>query len=270
MKNKLAILIAIAVGLVAVILIYAYIRNTAFGGAEDAAKVRVIVANKNLAEGRTLRAGDWAISEMPAGTYKKARHLLINSREVGIYAGQVLTRSYRRGEYLSQSTFRSQGSPEDFTIEEGSRAVTINVDDVSGVAGLIRPKDRVDVVLVERLSRAIDRRRPTGPSGGQQPASGERVRVTVFRNVLVLATGRQTTTLDIGNVRRGGYRTVTFELPDEKALVLSSVQNFATITLMLRNQNDLPGRDIRMEVDSANLLETLEKLKEGAESPPGD
>jgi len=269
MKNKLAILIAIAVGLVAVILIYAYIRNSAFGGAEDAAKVRVIVANKNLAAGRTLRTGDWAIAKMPAGTYKKARSLLINVQEIGNYAGQVLTRSYRRGEYLSPFSFRSQGSPEDFTIEEGSRAVTINVDDVSGVAGLIRPKDRVDVVLVERLSRAMDRRRPTGPSGGQ-PASGERVRVTVFRNVLVLATGRQTTTLDIGNVRRGGYRTVTFELPDEKALVLSSVQNFATITLMLRNQNDLPGKDIRMEVDSANLLETLEKLKEGAESPPGD
>jgi pilus assembly protein CpaB len=45
-------------------------------------------------------------------------------------------------------------------IEEGKRAVTVRVDDVRGVAGLILPGDHVDVVLIrmeqgQRLSNVI-------------------------------------------------------------------------------------------------------------------
>ncbi len=270
MKNQIAILVAIVIGLIAAVLIYGFISGSTPGGGDGGGEVVIIVAGKNLKPGRALRPGDWDTAAIPRSIYNRAGHVLIRKEQIGAYDGQILTRQYREGMYLSPLTFKSKGSPEDFEVEPGNRAVTIDVDDISGVAGLIRPKDRVDVVIVQRLSRAISRRRPTG--GGPQPPAqkGERLQLTVFRNVLVLATGRQTTTLDIGSVRRGGYETITFELPDEKALVLSSVQKFARVTLLLRSKNELPGEDIEVEVDSADLLEALKVLgARNGEAPPG-
>ena len=269
MKNQIAILVAIVIGLIAAVLIYGFISKSALTAADGGGEVAIIVARKNLKPGRALRPGDWDTAAIPRSIYNRASHVLIRKEQIGAYDGQILTRQYREGMYLSPLTFKSKGSPEDFEVEPGNRAVTIDVDDISGVAGLIRPKDRVDVVIVQRLRRAILRRRPT--EGGPQPPAqkGERLQLTVFRNVLVLAAGRQITTLDIGSVRRGGYDTITFELPDEKALVLSSVRRFAEITLLLRSKNELPGEDIEVEVDSAGLLEALKALRahDGEASP---
>lgn len=271
MKNKIAILVAIGVGLLAIVLIYSYLNQRDLAAGAQS-KVPVVAARRNLAEGRELTAADWEVSEVSAAFYARAKHSLIRENEIGAYNGQTLTRPYSRGQYISPLTFRSVGAPAGLDIQPGCRAVTINVDDVSGVAGLIRPMNRVDIVIVQRLLRAPIWQVPgeAGGAEGSRPSTkGERIQVTVFRNVLVLATERRTAALDAENVRRGGYTTVTFELPDEKAILLRSVTNIAEITLMLRSQNDPPGDDIVVEVDSAGLLETLKRLQKGEPAPAG-
>ena len=48
------------------------------------------------------------------------------------------------------------------------RAVTIRVDDISGVAGFVTPGDRVDVVLTRQQNASGQRQCRSG--GGQQSA----------------------------------------------------------------------------------------------------
>ncbi|MCR4427582.1 MAG: Flp pilus assembly protein CpaB, partial [Firmicutes bacterium] len=113
-----------------------------------------------------------------------------------------------------------------YAVPVGKRAVSVQVDDVSGVSGMLRPGDRVDVLGTFDV-----------PGGAGQPFSG----TTIFlQNIEVLAVGQSLS--DAAPAEGGGaggkYGTVTLAVTPADARPLTLVSERARIRLALRSPVD--------------------------------
>ena len=101
----------------------------------------------------------------------------------------------------------------------------------------MRPNDHVDVV-----------------GSFRDPQTQQLKSVTLLQNVVVLATGRinASTTAPADEDRR--YTSVTLLVLPEEAEILTLAQETGTLTLLLRNPDDLDSQDKRAVVDQRQLL----------------
>jgi pilus assembly protein CpaB len=113
-------------------------------------------------------------------------------------------------------------------LQPGMRAVSIPVDRVKGVSGMILPGDRVDVIAI-----------PPGQTGAPPPKA-----VTIFRGIRVLAVG---TTLENASATPGPDEqtapTVTLEVNPKQADLLAWADANSNLRLALRS----PREPIRSE-----------------------
>jgi pilus assembly protein CpaB len=112
----------------------------------------------------------------------------------------------------------------------GMRAASIAIDDVKGVAGLITPGDRVDVIAV-----------PGGAAGGATPRG-----FAILRDVLVLAMGGNVDTATAAAPGPLGaapvvLTTVTLALTPNQVDVLDGADLNSTLRLALRNPGESAG-----------------------------
>ena len=123
----------------------------------------------------------------------------------------------RRSSGLSATTSTEGVSS---TIEQGYRAVSVPITDVSGVAGLIQPNSKVDVLF-------------TRPGSMAEAATS-----TILQNVKVLSTGRQAPTGQPADPRAPRSPVVTLVLSPGDAQKLELAKNQGKISLSLRNPLD--------------------------------
>lgn len=132
----------------------------------------------------------------------------------------------------SQLTSADVGSTVAFALpvrlQPGMRAVSIPVDRVKGVSGMILPGDRVDVIAI-----------PPAPTGAPPPKA-----VTIFRGIRVLAVGSN---LENASATPGPEEqqatTVTLEVNPRQADILAWADQNANLRLALRS----PREPIRSE-----------------------
>ena len=114
-------------------------------------------------------------------------------------------------------------------LERGMRAVSIPVDRVKDVAGLVQPGDRVDVI-------AIPPSRTTGP-----PPKA----VTIFRAVRVLAVGNALENPSATpSPQEEQAATVTLEVSPRQADLLAWADANATLRLALRSPSESPRTEV--------------------------
>lgn len=133
------------------------------------------------------------------------------------------------------------------------RAISINVTGSASVSGQVRPNDHVDVIG----TFVLDSQR--------NPGEKEQVTLTVLQNVIVLATGRETskTIANQANERASSYSTVTLLVtPREAETLVACEQNRGKLTLALRNPDDQAYEDELPTVDFKIIRETLGDLNE--------
>jgi pilus assembly protein CpaB len=106
------------------------------------------------------------------------------------------------------------------TIPEGYRATSVQINDVSGVAGLILPGSRVDVLFT----------RPGTMS--------EAISSTILQNVKVLAMGKMTQVGQTMDPKAPKVPVATLVVTPEQAKVLELAKNQGRISLSLRNPLD--------------------------------
>ena len=266
MKNKVAIIIAIIVGLISIIAIKMYISGSI--GAGQGGMVKVLAAKRTLKAGTMLAPSDCDTLEIPTWVYNKSPRSFVRDIEIGNYTKSKLTGGYKAGECISPLTFTTDVAPESLPVEPGMRAVTINVDDVSGVANNLKPNDHVDMVMVQRLVGPGAWTQGGGGGGGRGAGtgggssfSGQPILLNVFRNVRILIPGQRITTYEAENVGRQSYSTVTVELPVDKATTLAAERQFSQITLLLRAPNDTEGEDIfGVKCDSADVQDMIASI----------
>jgi len=126
-------------------------------------------------------------------------------------------------------------------VRPGVRAMTIAVDEVNSLSGMLQPGDRIDLMLSVR---------PPAADGVMQPE----VTRTVMQGVAVMATGRQSRAGlgDDGSLGRP-YTSITVEVEPEQAQRLVIAQRSGKLTAVLRNPDDR-GQVAERKLDLNTLL----------------
>jgi pilus assembly protein CpaB len=184
--------------------------------------VSLVVAKRDLARGELASADTLAVREVP-DTY--APQGAVTPAQFDTIAGAAINAPMRAGDPLLHAAL----APPDAgglsaRIREGIRAMTIAVDEVNAISGMLQPGDRIDLLLSARL-----------PASG--PTQPQEVSRALMQDLLVLATGRQ---VRPGPEERGPrtYTTITVEVAPAQAQKLAIAQRVGKLTALLRNPSD--------------------------------
>ena len=177
---------------------------------------KVVVATQDIPAGVTLEEKHLTVVEMPA---KLVPADAVTDAEKLI--GQTLrTATAAKMPVLTSMVGPGQGL--ESMIPEGYRAVSVKVDEFTGVAGLLKPGDRVDVAATFKFR---------GPEGS------ETLSKIVLQNVEVRAVGRKFQD-DKADALEKMSRSVTLLVKPDQVERLQLAASCGTIRLALRGQLD--------------------------------
>lgn len=234
-----ALFLSVIMGVFAMFLIYTYSQDKqAELNKEFGAKTTVFVAKRDILEMSTIDETMLEGKEVP-NAFKQPGAITDAAEALSLVAAAP----FKQGEQILATKLLSPGAETGlaFQVAPGKRAVTIPIDDSRGVAKLLRPGDRVDLIT------AID------PGRG----AGSKIEVkTMMQNVTVLATGINVTNsiprkLEINassnsaSFRRlsgdTSFSNVTVEVTPKEAqdLIVLMATSPGSIFLSLRNPNDV-------------------------------
>lgn len=201
-RRTLILIGAVVVGALAAFLTLSYVRGVENKSDENAQMVAVVVAAGPIAKGSPA---DGAI-EAKLLTIEKRRQDELPANPVRRFAdimGQVAAVDLGGGEVITTSMFVSPTSltgSKAAALDKGMVAVTINVDQAAGVAGLVQPGDNVNI-LATYCSVGAQAGAAEGGGQGQcslSRANGSTGEVTLgspasylFQGVKVMAVGQQ-------------------------------------------------------------------------------
>ena len=179
--------------------------------------VRVAVAARDMPLGTLLRPPDVRMVNYPERDIPKG--VVFDSKDA---LNRVLLFPVNANEPLTISKLSGTTSVEGVssTIEPGYRAVSVQITDVSGVAGLIQSNARVDVLFTRPGTMA------------------EATTSIILQNVKVLSTGRLAPAGQALDPRTPRSPVVTLVLKPDDAQKLELAKNQGRISLSLRNPLD--------------------------------
>jgi len=175
----------------------------------------VTVATAPIARGAILEADqlklvEWPSSSIPEGVFFSAEDAIGKVARTSIYANDPVTR-----QKLLESDSRSALS---VLIPRGRRAMSIKVNEVTGISGFVAPGSRVDVLL--------------SLPGNEDEAARTR---TVLQDLEVLAIAQSVEQRDN---RPTVVNTVTLSVRPHDAEALTLAANEGSLHLSLRNDKD--------------------------------
>jgi len=206
----------------------------------------VVVASRDMPLGTLLRPADVRMVNYPERDVPKG--VVFDARDA---VNRVLLFPVNSNEPVTISKLSATTSVEGVssTIEPGYRAVSVQISDVSGVAGLIQTNSRVDVLFTRPGTMA------------------EATTSIILQNVKVLSTGRLATAGQAPDPRTPRSPVVTLVLKPEEAQKLELAKNEGKISLSLRNPLDGAqspnGGPITTEVLDPMFNERLAKKSRG-------
>jgi len=194
------------------------------------ARISVLIAAKALRAGALVRAEDLGATEV-ATTAMKADSVTATSENRAALAGAMLRNSFALGEELRSGSMLRPGDRGFLAavLTPGTRAVSVAVDAVLGVGGLIWPGDHVDMLLTQAIEEA-------GVTAGRRFA-GETVlsdlRIVAVDRVII--QGAVSETIDTSNNNNSNTaRTVTVEVTPEQAERVAVAGRMGRISLSVR------------------------------------
>jgi Flp pilus assembly protein CpaB len=147
-SNRLILLIGILLAAVAFVGVVLLLGNQGGGGGNgvgpDLNMSTMVVAAKDVPLGTTLTEGD--VTEQEVKTADKPATAYTFKSEV---VGRTVTTQLTKGQLIDANAFAVSTVNPDVArlLDPGKRAIAVSVSQVSGVGTLIKPGDRVDVVL---------------------------------------------------------------------------------------------------------------------------
>lgn len=244
LAEKKGLLIAVGFGLLAAFLFFIWM-NRIQKDLDEQAKLKIKNMQENMAEvifaKRDIQQGESITEEMIYTKLKEKNKIppgvvISSSRVIGTIAREAIQKdSVIMSDQLKWQTTRDTTLSMRTPI--GKRAITISVDNISLLAGMMSPGDYVDVIGLIALPLQVE---------GKQ--SIEAATVPLFQNVLVLALGTNIRTPEEqGRPRAGGESNkdsgeasplVTLALSPEEVNLLAFVQEQGKIRLVLRSPGD--------------------------------
>ena len=180
--------------------------------------VSVVAAAQDLPIGRRIQSNNVKLialdrKDLPKGAFLKIADVVDRAVSVPVAANELILSGKIAG----------KGSGEGLTalIEPGTRAISVQVNEISGVSGFIQPGTRVDVVFTRVFS------------------NGDAATTTLLQNVKVIAYGRQLdpgARVDPRDTARPTVATLLVSQDQAEKLVLAGQRG--KIQLVLRNALD--------------------------------
>jgi len=133
-------------------------------------------------------------------------------------------------------------------IRPGYRAVTVRVDDVSGVAGFVVPGDIVDIIYTREPEVTANKR------AASKSAATAYISDIILQNVTVLGVDQnQAEMSSAANVAR----TVTLEVTNEEGQALSLAMEYGVLSLSLRGVGEtLPSAVRQLKLSDVGARKT--------------
>lgn len=256
MKAKLALVAAIALGIVAAVGVHRWLQTQERKTTEQIQPTMVLAYAKRLERGSILTPESLRTKQVPSAAVTS---VTVVERDIRRVYGQRLVRDVETNQTVQWDDFeeRRTGLAEgESGLQPGQRAITVGVDSVSGVAGNIRPGSHVDIFGTFQL--------PAEESARAGERSLTTKTVLLLSDVPVLATDNRTTLTQYALADRrqsGSYSTVTVAATPRESLMLIYAQQFGKVTFALRSDGDvLPSGDLP-GISEAELLSFAEELE---------
>lgn len=254
MAKKKLLIAAVIVGLFAAALLYLYASQIEQEKKEIMRnQVEVVKAARNVPAGTPLTKDRITTEKVPE-RFLPPNPLL--ETDLNIYLGTPLAVNVEEGAMILTSDFSVQEVSRTLSskIPPEERAMSIATDGISGVSGLLRPGDRVDVL-------------GTFPIGTKDQVVADEtgrdgvgyVTMTLLQNVTLLATGQEISDVPSSEQQRGGrsYNAVTLSVTVDEAELLTIAQTRGKLMLLLRNRDDVAVGTI----SKRTLREVMEELE---------
>jgi len=219
----IALLLATSAGFAA----YQYLDQS--GAKARTETVPVVVAASDLTFGTKLEPKQLVVADFPKSAVPRGAYAAIDS-----VVGQTSKVFLVEGEPVLQSKLSSVGGGLSVMVRPSMRAISLQIDQVTGVSGFVLPGDRVDVLVT------IDN------AGGSNVA----VTKTALQNAEVLAAG---TTTEERNKRTITTQAVTLLVDPAGAEAVALGQAQGKIHLVLRNPVDQEYVDVKA-TDTRSIL----------------
>jgi pilus assembly protein CpaB len=180
--------------------------------------VSVVAAARDLPIGKRIQANDLKLialdrKDLPKGAFLKIPDVVDRAVSAPVAASELIL----SGKIVGKGT----GEGLTALIEPGTRAISVQVNEISGVSGFIQPGTRVDVVFTRVFS------------------NGDAATTTILQNVKVIAYGRQLdpgARVDPRDTSRPTVATLLVSQDQAEKLVLAEQRG--KIRLVLRNALD--------------------------------
>jgi pilus assembly protein CpaB len=187
-KTWIPLAFAVALALVAAKLTHNVISNKKTGGNAPGDFVQVVVARGDIAPGTPLTNENLTLAPMPGKVAPPSSYTATGDLE-----GRVATQQLMTGQPINEKLLapKGQGIGLQAMIPQGLRAVTIEVNEFTGLAGLVAPGMNVDVVGTFR-----------------DDSTRETTARTVVQNLKVIAVGPRMVPAQ-GEEQKEMYKSVT-------------------------------------------------------------
>ncbi|HBY95172.1 MAG: Flp pilus assembly protein CpaB [Ardenticatenaceae bacterium] len=255
--GRIMMIFGLVLGIITAIATLFILRTSRPASGEEAAAAvplqPVVVAYQPIEPYQPILADAIGIREWPADTLPP--DVVTDTTTVAgklsstrVYPGQIILQSMLIDKELEEKRL-GLGSDPAYIIPKGFVAVSLPIDDVSGVGGAIRDGDRADVMASFQLSKLSN----IGPTGE------EVVTQLVAQNVLVLKVGTWApTTGDGSQTGRASVSVITLIVTPDEALRLKKAKDDGlSFDLALRPVND---EDVR-ELDPVGDQVILDELR---------
>ena len=238
--NRTALISALTVAGVTVAMFGLYMKKFEID-AEGGSPLEVVMVTSDIPLGEPLSTAALGTRELPEA-FVQDRHILAADRErvVGIRASTQL-RANQTLLWSDLATASSARRDLSALLRTGMRALTLRANASSAFGGLLRPGDRVDVLLTANA-----------------PGDERRVTVSLLQSVLVLAVGvdtggpDQAQAEDLRATSQGFDVSIAVTL--EQSTLITHARDRGPLQLILRNPGDeVPVEGIR-DINDSDLI----------------
>lgn len=242
-KQKLILISGVVLGIVAIVMTKMYLDQQQQEVQERAKKAianmranqaAVLVSKQDIPEGAVIEPEMLETAVVP-NQFIQPQAVTSLDR----IAGMITIAPIGKGEQMSLSKLtnskRAGGGDLAGVTPSGKRAISIVVDNIASLSGMIKPGDYVDVLATIQV--------PT--QGADNQVTSQMAVVPLFQNILVLAVGSNTGGASVGGSRyaeketpSGGNSLITLALGPQEANLIAFVQEQGKIRLVMRSPAD--------------------------------
>ena len=195
----------------------------------------VVVAAQDIPAYTAITPEMLTVQQVPQGTAHPLAARAVSDAVGFVTEGAILT-----GEEVIPAKLKQPGQAESglsYVVPKGMRALTIAVDEISGLAGFLQRGDYVDVYAYLTTSYATPEQKASAAATEQPAAAQQATTVLAAQNVCILAAGTTLAQKDPAADSDGiGYSSITVLVTPEQAMrIIQSARSGVVMTVLRAN-----------------------------------